>query len=307
MTELRVRRPGFAFTDDADPMWTPGCPEFACAANAVSLLMPHMEPYFVRSIAAVSHELPRTIADDARAYVGQEGAHHLEHRRFNRLLAARYRHLATLDRAAARVYGALGRRRSMGFNVAFTAASETIAYSAARWAAERRRELFDRADGALADLFIWHLAEEVEHKGVAWDVHCAIGGTRRRYLGAAALAVLLTAVFVVAGTVVMTRAEGRLHHPLAWWRLFRWGIGFAFELLPNLAVALSRGHHPDRFADPLWYEVWLRERAAAADSRFGPAGEQEHGGHRLSIHGRGVEDDEIGGVGGRPVHGKNSG
>ncbi|MEM9130874.1 MAG: metal-dependent hydrolase [Actinomycetota bacterium] len=263
MTDLCVRRPGFAFPDDADPMWTPGAPEFACAANAVSLLMPHMEPYFVRSIAAVGAELPDEVAADARAYVAQEGAHQREHRRFNRLLATRYRGLGPLDRAAARVYGHLGRRRSAGFNVAFTAASETIAYSAARWAAERRRELFGGADSALADLFIWHLAEEVEHKGVAWDVHRALGGTRRRYLAAAVLAVALTALFVVAGTVVMTAAERRLHRPVAWLRLIRWGLTFAFELLPNLAVALSAGHHPDRFTDPLWYEVWLREYAGA--------------------------------------------
>ncbi len=276
MTELCVRRPRFDFDADADPMWTPAAPEFACAANAVSALMPHMEPYFVRSVAAVLGDLPAEVAADARSYIGQEGAHHHEHRRFNRLLTDRYRGLGRLDRAAARTYGHLGRTRSPGFNVAFTAASETIAYSAARWAAERRRELFDGADGRLAELFIWHLAEEVEHKAVAWDVHTALGGTRRRYLGAAALAVLLTAVFVVTGTVMMTAAERRLHHPVAWGRLIRWGLTFAFELLPNLAVALSAGHHPDRFTDPLWYEVWLRQHDQAntvdpdPDPRTGP-------------------------------------
>lgn len=233
-------------------------PEFACAANGVSLLMPYMEPYFVRSIARVLDELPAPVAADARAYVGQEGEHHHQHRRFNHLLLRRYHRLQPIEHAADRVYRRLGRSRSAGFNVAFTAASETIAYSAARWAAQRQRSLFAGADRQLSALFIWHLAEEVEHKSVAWDVHQAIGGGRRRYLGAAVLALALVAMFVVAATVVMTAAERRLHSPVAWWRLGTWGLTFAFELLPNLALALTTDHHPTTFADPAWYDVWLR-------------------------------------------------
>ncbi|MEM7341141.1 MAG: metal-dependent hydrolase [Actinomycetota bacterium] len=260
-TTLPVRRPSFDYADDADPMWTPARPEFACAANSVSLLMPYMEPYFIRSIASVTTSLPSDQAELARTYIGQERAHQREHRRYNRLLAGRYPSLAWLERRAAATYRWLGRTRSPAFNVAFTAASETIAYSAARWAAEYRRTLFDGVDGPLAHLFIWHLAEEVEHKSAAWDIHLALGRgrPRLRYLLAAAPALLLVALFVTAGTTLMLIAERRLHSPVAWMRLLRWGVTFTFELIPNLVMALGPDHHPDRFADPLWYDVWLRE------------------------------------------------
>ncbi len=254
-----MRRPRFGFADDADPNWTPHRPEFACAANSVSVLLPFMEPYFARSVGAVAGDLSAADGAEARAYAAQEVEHHRQHRRYNQLLRRRYRGLAPIEGAAHWTYRKLERSRSAGFNVAFTAASETIAYSAARWAADRRSELFDGADPALAEVFIWHLAEEVEHKSAAWNVHRAIGGGRRRYAGAAVLALAIVAIFVAAGTAVMITGERRLHNPVAWARLSWWATTFSFEVLTNLAMALTADHHPDQFADPLWYEVWLRE------------------------------------------------
>ncbi len=266
-----VRRIRFEYPQDVNVSWIPARPEFACAANSISLLMPHMEPYFVRSVKAVVDELgerPQTtdttrLLDHSRAYVGQEAQHHRQHRFFNDRLVAQYRGLAPIERRAAAAYGWLGRSRSTAFNMAFVAASETIAYSAARWSAERRMELFTGADPVVASLFLWHLAEEVEHKSIAWDLHRAAGGGRWRYARAALAALLLVMVFVGAGTAVMLWAERRLFSPLSWVRLGWWAITFAFELLPNLAVATLPGHHPDQLVDPLWYEVWLREHDAA--------------------------------------------
>ncbi len=266
VTPRRVR---FHYPDDLDPMWTPLVPEFACAANAVSLMMPTIEPYFVRTVArAIDHgpEERTAIAPALRtateAYLAQERAHHGQHHRFNRLLLTRYPGLARLERWQGRAYRSLERRAPLGFNLAVVAVSETMAYSAARWAAANRRELFDRADPVAATLFLWHLAEEVEHKASAHEVHRALEAGRRwwrvRMVAAMVVALTLVASFVFAGTSVMLAGERRLHHPVAWLRLLRWSVVFAFELLTNLGVSLLPGHHPDDFADPLWYEVWLR-------------------------------------------------
>ncbi len=258
-----IHRPlRFAFPDDFDPMWTPAVPEFACAANAVSLMMPIIEPYFVRTVSAVSPHLDGELAATTEAYVAQERAHHGQHARYNRLLVGRYPRLAWLERTMRSVYQGLERRGSPAFNLAVVAVSETMAYSAARWADGRRRELFEQADPVAASLFLWHLAEEVEHKSVAHDVHRRVEGGSRwwrlRLVAAMVVALGLVAGFVLAGTTVMVAAERRLHHPLAWIRLTRWSVVFAFELLTNLVLSLLPGHHPNDLADPLWYEVWLR-------------------------------------------------
>lgn len=257
--KLPVRRPKPSYDEHTDPVWTPQRPEFACAANSVSLLMPFMEPYFVRSVAAALPHLDADLESRARSYIGQETQHQHQHRHFNRYLTAHYPGLCRVERLADSVYRWLGAHRSPGFNLAFAASSEAIAYAAARWSAERRTTLFAGADPAVAELFLWHLAEEVEHKSVAYDVFAACDGSRRHYVGAMVCSLLLVLGFVVAGTTVLLAAERRLWHPVAWVRLSLWALTFAFELLPILVVSTLPGFHPDQWTDPLWYDVKLRE------------------------------------------------
>lgn len=249
-------------------MWTPNRPEFSCAANSISLLMPSIEPYFVRSARAAIPELDLEQAAVCTAYVAQEALHHRQHVRFNEILVDEYPALATVDRAAGRFYSTLERRLTPRFNLAFAVGSETIAYSAARWAASNRSELFSTADEVPASLFLWHLAEEVEHKAVAHDVYWALHGRRRlgarlTHLVATVVSLLSLVLFVAVGSTIMLWAERRLFNPLAWLRLTRWGVGFAFELLSNLVMSLLASHHPNDFVDPSWYEVWLREYDAS--------------------------------------------
>lgn len=267
-----VRRVRFRYPDDTDPMWTPRRPEFACAANSVSLLMPSIEPYFVRVTRRALPHLDPALGDDTEQFIGQEAQHFAQHQVFNRLLLARYPALGPIDGAARRLFRLL-ERRSLLFNLGFVAASETIAYSAARWAAEHRRELFAGADDVPATLFLWHLAEEVEHKAAAHNVYRnyrertdRIGGRvhsrgllSARFVATIMSAVLVITAFVVAGTSVTLAYEGRLWHPVSWIRLTRWAVSFAFELLTNLTLSVLPGFHPDQLVDPMWYEVWLAE------------------------------------------------
>lgn len=269
-----ARRIRFEYPADTPAVWTPTKPEFSCAANSVSLMMPTIEPFFVRAARAALADLDpdddREFIDVTKRYIAQEAQHHGQHVTFNRVLHDRYRSVPALDRTIGRVYRAVEARGSQQFLVGFAAASETMAYSAARWAAGRRTELFTGADEVTATLFLWHLAEEVEHKSVAYDLYWQAYQHRRwarlRYAGAMLVALALMVLFVVSGTTLLLAEERRLFHPVSWFRLTVWGVAFAFELLSNLGVSLLPGHHPERFADPLWYEVWLREFDADTDT-----------------------------------------
>lgn len=258
-----IRRVAFEYPEDMSPVWTPAAPEFSCAANSVSLMMPTVEPYFVRSIRKALPDLGGRLKEETELYLFQEAQHHGQHLRFNRILLTHYPALVPLNRLIGSTYRRIEQRRSRQFNIGLAAGSETMAYSAARWAAGNRRELFRGADEVPATLFLWHLAEEVEHKSVAHDVyhHLYGNGLRSRLIRALAtgLSLLLMIAFVVAGTTIMITGERRLLHPLTWLRLVRWSVTFAFELLSNLAMTLFPGFHPDDMADPRWYEVWLQE------------------------------------------------
>ena len=258
-SSIVVRRPVFGYQPDTNPCWTPNRPELACAANSVSLLMPFMEPYFVRSIAAARPHLDGELASRTRAYLSQESQHHCQHRRFNQILIGRYPGLVVVERLADRYYRWLGRRAGAEFNLAVASASETIAYSAARWSAHRRHALFDGADPKVVALFWWHLAEEVEHKAVAFEVCRARKVKFGRYVQAMLLSLAAVMCFVAAGTTVMLFTERRIADPRSWLRLGWWAVTFAFELIPNLVVSLWPGFHPDQLVDPLWYDLWRRQ------------------------------------------------
>lgn len=255
---LLVRRVRFTWADDFDPIWT-ARPELAIAADAVSLLMPFVEPYVVDSVSDAVDDLDDSLAVEARSFVRQERQHHAQHRRFNEVVVRSFPGLRHIERAMAWTFALLRRRCSARFGLAFAAGFETVAFSAARWTARRQSALFDGADPEATSLFLWHLAEEVEHKGVAHDVYAATGGGRVRYVLAMTMSMLLLAGFTTMGTLSMSWSTRRIFHPVAHVRMLVWSISFLFELFPNMFISALPGHHPDDFVDPRFFGVDLVE------------------------------------------------
>ncbi len=273
----------FAFGDDFDPRWNDRYPELAMVANAASLAMPGLEPYVARSVRAGAARLDQDGADQdgpdrdgpdrngvdrngvdslierAETFVREESAHHREHRNLNRAVIATYPATARVERWALRAYRRLEDRRRESFSLAFAAGSEAVAYAVARWVEKRRAVLLGGAEQQAASLFLWHLAEEVEHKSVAFDVYRASGGGRARYLAAMVCSMIVLALVTFAGTLTMLVADRRIWNPIAHIRLFAWSFSFVFELLPTMWVSSLLRHHPDDFADPLWYSQWLAQ------------------------------------------------
>jgi predicted metal-dependent hydrolase len=255
---LPHRRVRFAFPADLDPVWTPKLPELAIAANAVSLLMPHAEPYAVASVRSALADGMVTDPDLAAAasgYAQQEAQHHGQHRRFNELLGRRYAGLARVERLLHWTFAKL-RGRGTRFGLAFAAGFETIAFVSARWVDQHQRLLRD-AEPTVATLFLWHLAEEVEHKEVAFDVYEASGGGRLRYAVAVATAGIVLAVGSLLAAWTMLAAEHRFFSPVAHARLVGWSLSFVFAALPVMVVSALPGHHPRDLVDPAGLDHWL--------------------------------------------------
>jgi len=223
--------------------------------------MPYGEPYVIASvrssIADIDERAAPGLAEEARAYIAQERGHYRQHRRFNDLITADQPALKRIERWLAVSYCWLRRHMSREFNVAFAAGFEAIAFAAARWIDSNRRELFAGADPTISSLFLWHLAEEVEHKSVAFDVWEHVDGNRLRYAAAMTTSFLMLVWFIFLGTVAQLWKSRRIFNPISWFRLTSWGIRFAFEVLPTMAVTALPGHHPRDLADPSWMPIWL--------------------------------------------------
>ena len=255
--ELPRRRVAFRFPDGSELVWSEK-PELAIAANSVSLLMPFVEPYVTRSIRTVTDRLSeQSLTETARAFVRQEAQHHTQHREYNRLLAERYRGVRRIESWIDRTYRFVERHTSQLFGVAFAAGFETVAFCAARWVDMHADNVLRNAEPRGASLFLWHLAEEVEHKTVASDVYRAIGGKRPMYAVAMLLSAFLLAWFSVLGILTMLWHERRMFKPVAHVRLFVWSLTFLFVLLPVMAVSILPAHDPRELADPYRLHSWI--------------------------------------------------
>ena len=204
--------------------------------------MPYAEPYFVRTSGPRSTDLDAACGRPAE-FCAQESRHQGEHRRFNDRWPR-----PTGDGPARgwidRTYGGGAAPRSRRFSLAFAAASETIAYSIARWADRHPRAVRRRRPEATVALFQWHLAEEVEHKSVAFDVYQAVDGSRWRQAVAAFTTFTILAWFTVLTLMALLVGSGRWRSVGCWLRLPRWAFGIAFRTIPDLVVSCLPGPPP---------------------------------------------------------------
>lgn len=254
---LAARRVTFDWSDVGVDDWHPAMPEFAAGANAISLLMPHAEPFVISAVRRATGDTDDESGELA-AWTKQEAAHFAAHRAFNSALTEHSRTARLLDRLGRRMFALLA-RRSAGFGLAFAAAFELVAFLSARWAEAGLRRYFGGADERAATLFLWHLAEEVEHKGVVHDALVAHPTARRRYpMAVLAAFVALIGFTVVGGLLLFCRTRHALN-PVRWFRLVSWGVSLAFVLLPGLVVSLSERFDPAELVDPPWMAAWLRE------------------------------------------------
>ncbi len=225
--------------------------------------MPHVEPLVARSVRLAIPEFENDapdLAKDARSYVRQELEHHKQHATFNERIITVHPGMAKIDRLLGWSFERLG-RRSLAFRLAFAAGFETVAYSGARWTDDRLHKLFDDADPVASTLFLWHLAEEIEHKTVAFDVFAIYAEKVRfaklRQLSGLVTAAVMLSMFALIGTWALMIAQRSFFSPRAHANLIRWSLSFIFEVMPLMAVSLLPSHHPRTLTDPAWMAQWL--------------------------------------------------
>lgn len=259
--DMLARRVHFDWLDHETDQWHHSMPEFGAAANAVSLLMPHAEPYVISKVRSglTSLDDPSVqLVDSVETWIKQEASHFKAHRDFNRSLKAGSRTARALDRLGSKVFSWLD-RRSDAFGLAFAAAFEIIAFCAARWAEAGLRRYFTGADERSATLFLWHLAEEIEHKGIAHDVMAEHPAAIKKYKLAVVVAFAVMIGFTVVGGLTLFSRHLSVFHPIRWLRLIGWGFSFAFVVVPVVSASMARDFHPDQLVDPPWMAQWLSE------------------------------------------------
>ena len=219
--------------EDATPRWWHGeNPAATAMYNALAAIFPLGEAFFVESVRNFRDGAPEPLASEIRAFTTQEVIHSREHLAFNRRAANAGFDLKPLEeRVSARL--ALTRSRPPIVSLAATMALEHFTAILAHELLADPRHLAG-ADAESAALWRWHSAEEIEHKGVAYDtwLHATKAWPRRkRWEVKAKVMLLVTQNFIVdrtAGALELLRQDGitgfKAWSTLLWYMWIRPGM-----------------------------------------------------------------------------------
>lgn len=185
MAQLLVRLPLINLEQPWPAVWIEGNPFMTALLNAFSMAFPAGEDFFIRTLSRGLKHLPAErvhgFRHEVRGFMAQEAVHRRLHGQFNAHLAAqgqpnewdarlreRFLQLADVDVRHA---------------MAVTAAIEHFTTMLADWLLAHP-EVFEGVEERLCTLWMWHAAEESEHRSTAFEMYRALDGDetwRRRW------------------------------------------------------------------------------------------------------------------------------
>lgn len=180
MTDLVVRR---LLIDLEQPFARHWCCNDAFRTalfNALSMSFPVGEQFFIDSVRNGHKALPADqqarFATEVQGFIGQEATHRRLHALFNDHLEKQGLVNAWAPRAARRMklMEGLDVRHPLGI----TAANEHFTAILAEWLLANP-DMVASSDQRLQTLWLWHSAEEAEHKSTAFNVYQALGGNHQ--------------------------------------------------------------------------------------------------------------------------------
>lgn len=176
MHDITIRQMPFEFPDAIDPMVIPGRPEESYGFVGLSLLLPYLEPYLIRTMKeARKHVDDPDLRADLDAFNAQEGQHYRQHMKFNDAIRSfGFPGLAELESELAADYKRFSDAHSLRFNLAYAEGFEALTTASAHALFEDG--LHPEMNPHVRALFEWHLIEELEHRTVAFDVYEHVAG-----------------------------------------------------------------------------------------------------------------------------------
>src|SRR5690606_30398055 len=135
--------------------------------NALSATFPRGETLFIDSVKAFRDDAPPRLAADIRAFIKQEVNHTRAHLAFNRAATEAGYDMSALDARVETLLADVYARPPHAWLAVTIALEQFTAMFAREFLGHP--EHFLGAENEQAELWRWHAAEEIEHKGVAYD------------------------------------------------------------------------------------------------------------------------------------------
>ncbi len=261
---IRARNLRFELEPARMADWHPAGGHVSHFYNALSLLLPAGEAFFIESARAFdASALPPDLREDLHGFLAQESLHGREHQRYNDALATAGYPAVYLAKRVANLCRWLGRHLSPEARLAVTVAveHETSMLSGVTVTEPR---ILDGCAPAFAGIWWWHTIEEIEHKSVAFDLYREVTAGRRAAYARRAVAMLAVWLAFAAGafafTLVLVAHDRRLTDLRGWRALFRFLFVTPRALRGQLRGVLGflrPGFHPWQRDDHAQAVAWI--------------------------------------------------
>jgi predicted metal-dependent hydrolase len=266
--EIVIRAFAFEFPDDLDPLSVPDNPVRSYLFNGLSLTMPYLEPYLIKSTQQATAFIDEPeLLSDMRGFNGQEARHYQCHRRLNELLKSNgYPELGAVEDRMAKSFERLS-KMSLRTQLAYNAGFESMTNGFTHWIINKRVKLFRNAGSEITSFWLMHMVEETEHKTVAFDAYMAYSGEYfPRAFGVFHGSFHLVG-WALIGMWTALKKDKALHKPRNIVTFVREISSLLFNVGPYLLRALLPWHNPRCEEDPKWMRDWCDGHAKL------PAGE----------------------------------
>lgn len=248
--ELTIRDEKFCRERAPARWWHSNDPIATAWYNSVSASLPRGEQFFVEIVQTYRGTLPPQLESEARAFVRQEMNHAREHNMFNRQAGRHGYDVESIGRGIDEMLD-LAKAKPIEVSLAVSIALEHFAAAISHKLLTDPRYL-EGADPEAAELWRWHAIEELEHKGLVFDVW--LWATRdwsswKRYSTRALVAAKVTRKYFsnrVTDALGLLAQDG-IGGPRAKWRLyaFLWlSPGMMSRMFFEWAAILLPGFHP---------------------------------------------------------------
>lgn len=163
---------------DAPLLWSKN-KTWATMTNAGSPGAVAFEPYLNQVMAWARLALDGTrpeLERDIDLFIAQESHHLRVHKQFNRLLYERYPRAKEFEKELSKRLVASFDEGSLAGNLAYCAAFANFACMMAKFMYGRGLRWYRGAENRMATMWLWHVAEEFEHRAACSDALHAISG-----------------------------------------------------------------------------------------------------------------------------------
>ena len=167
---LVVRKMFFEIEDDMDMLFVKDDPESACYLNAISLTLPYLEPYGIRTFKQALPQIQDTdLKQSMQLFIKQEAQHYQQHQRYNDVVRKRYPGVEKYEMQFKDQIASYLENKDLKFGMAYLEGFESLTSGMSVVALDGG--MCSRAQGEAGDLFRWHFCEEVEHRAIAFDAY----------------------------------------------------------------------------------------------------------------------------------------